>query len=268
MTLLQHHCLTAALTVAHFEVHLFTLLDILAARPMQDGRVQEDVLATVIGRDEAEAAHLVEPLHGAIDGVGRPTRVAVTAEVATRRRPIPESAGRAITKTASATATEAATTTTTEVAPGRTITETAAATEIAPRRTIAEAATTTTEVAPRGPVTEGTRGTIAEPATTTEVAPRRPGATTLATLQLNDPGDKATALAVRADFADEGIAAVGRFDASLGQRRGVEEDILTIGPQHEAEALSGVVPLHFGRDRPGIARHFRIGRHLSSYPYW
>src|SRR5918998_858912 len=182
--LLQHHRLPAALAVADLERHLLALLHVVPAGALQHGGVEEHVLAAVVRGDEAEAAHLVEPLHRAADVVGRAAGVA--AEVAPRR-PIAE----------------------------------------APRRAVAEAAT---------------------------------AAAALAALQLRDAGDEASALAVRADLADQRVAGVGRFYSRLGQRRGVEEHVLTVGPQHKAEALAGVVPLHLGLDRPGPAHRIAIGR--------
>src|SRR5918997_1840307 len=175
--LLQHHRLPAALAVADLERHLLALLHIVPAGALQHGGVEEHVLAAVVRGDEAEAAHLVEPLHRAADVVGRAAGVA--AEVAPRR-PIAEGARRSVAEASPTTAAEAA-------AP-----EAAAAAEVAPRRAVAEAAT----------------------------------AAALAALQLRDAGDEASALAVRADLADQRVAGVGRFYSRLGQRRGVEEHVL------------------------------------------
>ena len=50
------------------------MLDILHAGALQNGGMQEHVLAAIVRRHEAEAAHLVEPLDGAADGIGRSRR--------------------------------------------------------------------------------------------------------------------------------------------------------------------------------------------------
>src|ERR687894_478108 len=177
--LLQPHRLPAALAVADLERHLLALLHVVPAGALQHGGVQEHVLAAVVRGDEAEAAHLVEPLHRAADVVGRAAGVA--AEVAPRG-PIAEGARRSVAEASPTTAAEAA-------APEAA----AAAAEVAPRRAVAEAAT---------------------------------AAAALAALQLRDAGDEASALAVRADLADQRVAGVGRFYSRLGQRRGVEEHVL------------------------------------------
>src|SRR6478672_10920865 len=88
--LLQVDRLATTLAVADVERDLLALLDILAPGLLQDGGVQEDVLAAVLRRHEAEAAHLVEPLHRAADRIGRAAGIAV-AEV-TARRPVAEAA--------------------------------------------------------------------------------------------------------------------------------------------------------------------------------
>src|ERR687894_70545 len=89
--LLQPHRLPAALAVADLERHLLALLHVVPAGALQHGGVEEHVLAAVVRGDEAEAAHLVEPLHRAADVVGRAAGVA--AEVAPRG-PVAEGARR------------------------------------------------------------------------------------------------------------------------------------------------------------------------------
>src|SRR5918997_1891736 len=140
--LLQHHRLPAALAVADLERHLLALLHIVPAGALQHGGVEEHVLAAVVRGDEAEAAHLVEPLHRAAYVVGRAAGVA--AEVAPRR-PIAEGARRSVAEASPTTAAEAAAP---EVAPGWPVAEAAAevaprgpVAEVAPRRAVAEAAT-------------------------------------------------------------------------------------------------------------------------------
>src|SRR3712207_6517327 len=81
---LQADRLPPALAVAHIERDLLALLHIGLAGALQHGGVQEDILPAIIRGDEAEAAHLVEPLDGAVHRIGRPTRIAV-AEIAPRR---------------------------------------------------------------------------------------------------------------------------------------------------------------------------------------
>ena len=114
--------------------------------------MQEHVLPTIIGRHEAKAAHLVEPLDGTVDGVGR-----------TIARPT--TAGTAATEIAPRTV---------EAATGASAGAHAAATKVAPwRRTVAEAATTTTTAAAEatGCAVATARGT--EPAGGAEVTPGR-----------------------------------------------------------------------------------------------
>ncbi len=166
--------------------------------------MQEYILATVFRRHEAEATHLIEPLHGAvqrIDGAG------ALIEIAARRTIAKATAAR----TAEATAGSA------EIAAGRTIAEAAArTTEVAPGRTITEAAARTTEVAPGRTITETT-------ARTTEVTPGRTitettasATATGAALQLGDSRDKAAPLAVGADLAHEDIVGVRLVDTRVG----------------------------------------------------
>src|SRR3954468_24605045 len=112
---LQVDRLATALAVTDIQRNLLALLDILAPGLLQDGGVQEHVLAAVFRRHEAEAAHLVEPFHRAADRIGRAAGIAV-AEVAARR-PVaeatlarrteattPEAAGAALARRAETTA--------------------------------------------------------------------------------------------------------------------------------------------------------------------
>jgi hypothetical protein len=156
--LLHGDGLAPTLPITDIKSHLLALLHILLACALQHGGMQEDILATIIRRHEAEAAHLVEPLHGAIDAIGRPAGVTAAAKVTTR----------AIT-------THAATRRTTEVTTGRTVTKaTATATaakatrsaEIAARRTV-------TKVAPGRTVTKTTRGAEATTRGAAKIAARR-----------------------------------------------------------------------------------------------
>jgi hypothetical protein len=240
--------LAATLAVAHFQGNLFALLHILLARALQHGRMQEDILAAIFWRHEAEAAHLVEPLHRTSDVIGRPALIA--AKFTARRGTIPKIATRGTVTEAAAAAKAAATTaevtargTITEIAARRTVTEAAAA----------KAATTTAEVTARGTITEiAARGTIPKATTTAEfTAWRARFAAAFALLQLHDPRDQAPALPVRPDFTNQLIAGIRRFDACLCQGRGVKEHILPIRTQYEAEAFTGVIPLHLGLDWPG-----------------
>ena len=84
----------------------------------------------------------------------------------------------------------------------------------------------------------------------------------LAALQRGDAGDQASALAIRSDFADQRVAGVRRLDARLGQSGRVEEHVLAVRAEHEAEALAGIVPLDLGLDRPVAALIFDIRRHF------
>jgi hypothetical protein len=310
--------LPAALTVAHLQVNLLALLHVSPPGPLEHGRVQEHVLPAVFRGDEAEAAHLVEPLDRAGQVVGRAARVAV--EIPPGRGPVAELPWSAAEAAATAeiparwsaitdaSTAAAETTATAEIPTGRTVAETAATTEIAARGTITEAAATaeiparwsaiteastaaaettataeiptgrtvaetaaTTEIAARGTITEAaataeipTGGTITEAAATAERATRSTaaGSAAFAALQLCDAGDEAPALPVRTDLADEGVAGVRGLDARLGQGGSVEEHVLAVRAEHEAEALSGVVPLDLGLDRPVSALIFEIRRHL------
>jgi hypothetical protein len=257
--------LPAALTVAHLQVNLLALLHVSPPGPLEHGRVQEHVLPAVFRGDEAEAAHLVEPLDRAGQVVGRAARVAV--EIPPGRGPVAELPWSAAEAAATAeiparwsAITEASTaaaetTATAEIPTGRTVAETAATTEIAARGTITEAAATA-EI-PTG-------GTITEAAATAERATRSTaaGSAAFAALQLCDAGDEAPALPVRTDLADEGVAGVRGLDARLGQGGSVEKHVLAVRAEHEAEALSGVVPLDLGLDRPVSALIFEIRRHL------
>jgi hypothetical protein len=172
--------LAATLAVAHFQGNLFALLHILLARALQHGRMQEDILAAIFWRHEAEAAHLVEPLHRTSDVIGRPALIA--AKFTARRGTIPKIATRG------------------------TVTEAAAA---------AKAAATTAEVTARGTITEiAARGTIPKATTTAEfTAWRARFAAAFALLQLHDPRDQAPALPVRTHFADQLVAGIWRFNA-------------------------------------------------------
>jgi hypothetical protein len=208
--------------------------------------MQEDILTTIFRRHEAKAAHLVEPLDRAGDVIGRPTFIA--AEFATRRGTIPEITTRGAVTEATA-ATKAAATA--EVTARGTITEAtaakaAAATKITARGTI-------TEITPRGAVPEiAARGAIPKAATAAEFTARRARfATAFALLQLHDPRDQAPALPVGPNLAHQLVAGIWRLNACLCQGRGVKKHILPIWSQYEAEAFTGVIPLHLGLDRPG-----------------
>ena len=283
---LHIHGLTAALTITHFKRYLFTLLHILLAGALQHRRMQEDILATIFWRHEAKAAHLVKPLDRAGNVIGRAAFIA--AEFAPRRGTIPEITTRGtITKATAATAETAAAAEVTargtipEITTRGTIAKTtaaaakaAAATEITTRGTIPEsaargtipkaaatieAATAATEAAAaaeitaRGAIPEiAARGTIPKATTAAEFTTRRARfATAFALLQLHDPRNQAPALPVRTHFADQLIAGIWRLNACLCQGRGVKKHILPIWSQYEAEAFTGVVPLHLGLDRPG-----------------
>jgi hypothetical protein len=171
---------------------------------------QEDILATIIRRHEAEATHLIKPLHGAIDAIGRPAGVTATAAEVTTR---------AIT-------THAATRRTTEVTTGRTVTKATATTEAtagataakATRRAEIAARRTVTKVAPRRTVTKTTRRAEATTRRGTKIAARRAiaeiaarrtvakptrgatkparSATAWTTLQFRDPCDEAPTRAI------------------------------------------------------------------------
>jgi hypothetical protein len=192
--------LAPALAVANVERDLLALLHFLLAGPLEDGRMQEHVLPTIIRRHEAEAAHLVEPLDRAVDSIGRPTLVTAAAVAAWTTISAAEAAARTVT-TAKATTWPVATTKTT----------TRRTAEIATRRTIAEATTRalakaatrrTTEITARRSVAEATtrgcpkvaaRRTIAEAAARrgAEITPRR--AITKATAARLRPVTKITA---------------------------------------------------------------------------
>nr|WP_238384054.1 hypothetical protein [Pseudoroseomonas vastitatis] len=265
---LQNNRLAAALAITHFQAQLLALLNVLLAGALQHGGVQEHVLPAIIGGHEAEAAHLIEPLDGATDRIGRATFVAA-AELAARRtiakRPRSSEAatGTGATEiTARRTITEAATTATE-----------AATTEIATRRTIAEAAATAgteaaavTEIPTRGTVAEvAARRTITE-AATAELAARTvtTGGRSRAELALMNPGHEAAALPVRADLANQLVAGLGRLDPGFSQGRGVKEHILAIRAEHETETLAAVVPLDLGLDRLIAALRITIRKHCVS----
>ncbi|EHM02369.1 hypothetical protein HMPREF9946_01188 [Acetobacteraceae bacterium AT-5844] len=225
--------------------------------------MQEHVLPTVIRRHEAEATDLVEPLHRTADGIGRATFVA--AEV-TARRTIAESA-----RSTEAAAAKAVTTTA-ELTAGRTVAEVTARRTIA-KAAAAEAATkaAAAELTAGRAVTEVTaRRTIAKAAAAeavaTEVTARRTVSAPRTQLALMNLGHQSAALAVRADLADQLVASLRRFDSCLGQRRCVEEHILAIWPQHEAETLAAIVPLHLGLNRPGATLRIVVRKHCVSYP--
>ena len=171
--------------------------------------MQEDILATIIRRHEAEATHLIKPLHSAIDAIGRAAGITAAAEVTTR----------AITA-------HAATRRTTEVTPGRTVTKATATTEAtagataakATRRAEITARRTITKVAPRRAVTKTTRRAEATTRRGTKIAARRAiaeiaarrtvakptrgatktarSATAWTTLQFRDPCDEAPTRAI------------------------------------------------------------------------
>ncbi len=276
-SLLHVHGLAATLAIAHFKRNLLALLNILLAGALQNRGMQEHVLTTIFRGHEAEAADLVEPLHGAADIVGRPAFVAPTAEV-TPGRTVAERTRRAVAEATTAacpkaTATGAETTATAKVTARRTVAEVAARRAVAKATTATGAeATTTAKVTARRTVAEVTaRRAVAEATTTTgaEITARRRATAgrTLAALHLDDAGHEAPALAVGADFTDELVARVRRFDPCLGQRRGVKENVGAIRPQHEAEALAAIVPFHLGLDRPGATLIFEFGRHVPAVPH-
>ena len=246
---LHIHGLTAALTITHFKRYLFTLLHILLAGALQHRRMQEDILATIFWRHEAKAAHLVKPLDRAGNVIGRAAFIA--AEFAPRRGTIPEITTRGtITKATAATAETAAAA---EVTARGTIPEITTRRTIAKTTTAAAKAAAATEITTRGTIPEiAARGTIPKATTAAEFTTRRARfATAFALLQLHDPRNQAPALPVRTHFADQLIAGIWRLNACLCQGRGVKKHILPIWSQYEAEAFTGVVPLHLGLDRPG-----------------
>ena len=246
---LHIHGLTAALTITHFKRYLFTLLHILLAGALQHRRMQEDILATIFWRHEAKAAHLVKPLDRAGYVIGRAAFIA--AEFAPRRGTIPEITTRGtITKATAATAETAAAA---EVTARGTIPEITTRGTIAKTTAAAAKAAAATEITTRGTIPEiAARGTIPKATTAAEFTTRRARfATAFALLQLHDPRNQAPALPVRTHFADQLIAGIWRLNACLCQGRGVKKHILPIWSQYEAEAFTGVVPLHLGLDRPG-----------------
>ncbi len=246
---LHIHGLTAALTITHFKRYLFTLLHILLAGALQHRRMQEDILATIFWRHEAKATHLVKPLDRAGNVIGRAAFIA--AEFAPRRGTIPEITTRGtITKATAATAETAAAA---EVTARGTIPEITTRRTIAKTTTAAAKAAAATEITTRGTIPEiAARGTIPKATTAAEFTTRRARfATAFALLQLHDPRNQAPALPVRTHFADQLIAGIWRLNACLCQGRGVKKHILPIWSQYEAEAFTGVVPLHLGLDRPG-----------------
>ena len=246
---LHIHGLTAALTITHFKRYLFTLLHILLAGALQHRRMQEDILATIFWRHEAKAAHLVKPLDRAGNVIGRAAFIA--AEFAPRRGTIPEITTRGtITKATAATAETAAAA---EVTARGTIPEITTRGTIAKTTAAAANAAAATEITTRGTIPEiAARGTIPKATTAAEFTTRRARfATAFALLQLHDPRNQAPALPVRTHFADQLIAGIWRLNACLCQGRGVKKHILPIWSQYEAEAFTGVVPLHLGLDRPG-----------------
>jgi hypothetical protein len=246
---LHIHGLTAALTITHFKRYLFTLLHILLAGALQHRRMQEDILATIFWRHEAKAAHLVKPLDRAGNVIGRAAFIA--AEFAPRRGTIPEITTRGtITKATAATAETAAAA---EVTARGTIPEITTRGTIAKTTAAAAKAAAATEITARGTIPEiAARGTIPKATTAAEFTTRRARfATAFALLQLHDPRNQAPALPVRTHFADQLIAGIWRLNACLCQGRGVKKHILPIWSQYEAEAFTGVVPLHLGLDRPG-----------------
>ena len=221
---------------------------------LQHGGMQEHILAAIVRRHEAEAAHLVEPLHRAVDGVGRAALVAV-AEVAPRRRHGRRSRRRGRRsrrrghrshrrRRRRATAAEAA--------------AAADAPKPPPRRRSHGAGGRSPKPPPPPKSRRGGRSPKPPPAAPksrrgrrSPKPPRGAPRHRQALATLGDAGDETPALAVRADLADELVAGLGRLDASLGQCRSVEEHVLPVRAQHEAEALAGIVPLHLGLDGPG-----------------
>jgi hypothetical protein len=245
---LHIHGLTAALTITHFKRYLFTLLHILLAGALQHRRMQEDILATIFWRHEAKAAHLVKPLDRAGDVIGRAAFIAV--EFAPRRAITEITTRGTITKATAATAETAAAA---EVTARGTIPEITTRGTIAKTTAAAAKAAAATEITTRGTIPEiAARGTIPKATTAAEFTTRRARfATAFALLQLHDPRNQAPALPVRTHFADQLIAGIWRLNACLCQGRGVKKHILPIWSQYEAEAFTGVVPLHLGLDRPG-----------------
>jgi hypothetical protein len=287
--------LAPALAVANVERDLLALLHFLLAGPLEDGRMQEHVLPTIIRRHEAEAAHLVEPLDRAVDSIGRPTLVTAAAVAAWTTISAAEAAARTVT-TAKATTWPVATTKTTtrrtaEIATRRTIAEATRAlakaatrrtTEITARRTVAEAAARRgAEITPRRAITKATAARL-RPVTKitarrTIPKPTRPvaetgtvtgggGSASRSELPFDDACNKTSALTVRSNFADELVAGFRRLDSRLGQRRGVEKHVLAIWPEDKPEALAAVIPLDF-RFNGRSATLIILGKHVLSYPY-
>jgi len=206
--LLHRDGLAATLPITDIERHLLALLHILLAGALQHGGMQENILATIIRRHEAEATHLIKPLHGAIDAISRPAGVtaaevttrAITAHAATRRT-TEVTTGRTVAKA----------TATTEATAGATAAKATRSAEITARRTI-------TKVAPRRAVTKTTRRAEATTRRGTKIAARRaiakiaarrtvakptrgatkPARSTTAwtTLQFRDPCDEAPTRAI------------------------------------------------------------------------
>jgi hypothetical protein len=287
--------LAPALAVANVERDLLALLHFLLAGPLEDGRMQEHVLPTIIRRHEAEAAHLVEPLDRAVDSIGRPTLVTAAAVAAWTTISAAEAAARTVT-TAKATTWPVATTKTTtrrtaEIATRRTIAEATRALaeattrgrpEVAARRTFTEAAARRgAEITPRRAITKATAARL-RPVTKitarrTIPKPTRPvaetgtvtgggGSASRSELPFDDACNKTSALTVRSNFADELVAGFRRLDSRLGQRRGVEKYVLAIWPEDKPEALAAVIPLDF-RFNGRSATLIILGKHVLSYPY-
>jgi hypothetical protein len=189
---------------------------------------------------------LVKPLDRAGDVIGRAAFIAV--EFTPRRGTIPEITTRG---TIAKTATTAKAAATAKIATRGTVTETTAAEAAATAEITARGAIT--KITARGTVPEiAARGTIPKATTAAEFTTRRARfATAFALLQLHDPRNQAPALPVRTHFADQLIAGIWRLNACFCQGRGVKKHILPIWSQYEAEAFTGVVPLHLGLDRPG-----------------
>jgi len=266
--------LAPTLPITDIKSHLLALLHILLAGALQHGGMQEDILATIIRGHEAEATHLIKPLHGAIDAIGRPAGVTAAAEVTTRaitthtatRRTTEVTTGRTVAKA----------TTTTEATAGTTAAEATRSAKIAARRTV-------TKVAPRRTVTKTTGGTkattrrrakIAARRAITEIAARRtvtkptrgankPARSTTAwtTLQFRDPCDEAPTRAIRTDLAHQRVVRIGLFNARISQGGCMKKHVLPVWSQHKAEALAPVVPLHLGFNQPAF-RH--IVRHVGA----
>ena len=295
--LLHADGLAAALAIPHIERNLLALGEVGSSGTRQHRGVQEHVLPTIFRRDETEATHLVEPLHGAVERIDR---AGALIEIAARRTTVRAEATRTRRPEAAAAAATAATGRAAEVTTRRTVTEATThatgrrATEVTPGRTIAEATATahatarrTTEIAPGRTIAEATATAHATARWTTEVTPRRPVAKTTArracahtapmaapmaatlaaaraSLEFRDARDEAPTLPIGTDFAHQNVVGIGLVDPRIRQCRCVEEHILPVRPEHKAEALAPIIPFHLGLDQASIAARGRIiVRHVA-----